>query len=146
MLTSNNNFISEELNKKIENLKLNPNESLTDTIGKTITLGEQTIEEKKDLFAKAFLAVEDNYSLTLILNVWTVAVMLQDSLPIPRKIMAFRSMLKDPEVEPKLLNDWIRTVYTQMNISQDLLEFIGLDLKNHDRVSPEMKTLIDKVI
>jgi hypothetical protein len=146
MSANNNHFTPEEISKKIEILKNDPTESLTSSIGKTITLGKQSIDEKKDLFAKAFSVVEDRYKLTAILNAWAIAVILQDSLPISQKIIAFRSMLEDPEIEQQLLNDWIKTVYKQMEIPQDLLEFIGLDLKHQDRVSPEMKALIDKVI
>ena len=140
-----NIFTSDEINKKIEILKMNPSETLAETIGKTIVLGKQTIDEKKDLFSKAFLIAEDNFRLSAILNAWAIAVMLQDSLPIPQKIIAFRSMLKDPEIKQELLNDWIQIVYTRMSISQDILEFIALDLRHHAHVSPEMKAMLEKL-
>lgn len=113
-------------------------------LGQALLMSNESIEYKKKFFTKAFNLVPIDSELEAIINMWAVACMLEDTLTEVKKIMAFRSMIKDPYVKLEWIEDWIRIVWEIKKAPLDMLNFIAIDLRNLKGISKDLKEMLFK--
>ncbi|MHA1169225.1 MAG: hypothetical protein ACTSP4_11305 [Candidatus Hodarchaeales archaeon] len=111
-------------------------------IGKAIAVCSDSIEMKKRMFAGAFAVSNSDDEIDFIINLWAVAGMLEDDIEISRKILALRNVLKDPQLDSLMLEEWVRAVWAAKRIPLDILDFIAIDIRNHELATPYIKELL----
>ncbi len=111
------------------------------SIGKEMTKAELSIEEKKSLYDELF-SVVTNESVEAVLNLWAIASMIEDQLPVTKKILAVRNFIKDPYLERAWIEEWIEVVWSKRAVNKDFLEFIAIDLRNIPDLREDLKTLL----
>ena len=128
------NFLigEDELNQKIENLSPNPTSLCIEELAKNIVASPSSAEKKRGLFGKVFDKVRSNEILEAVLNLWTIAVMLEHSdPPFPMKIDSARQLLQDSKVTDRMLNEWVEYVWIESTqIEEDMLAFLAMDFRN----------------
>ncbi|MCP4762440.1 MAG: hypothetical protein GY870_11715 [archaeon] len=124
---------------EFDELKNKPTPENAMKFGSSVIEQPGIIQEKKELFKKAFDLTSNNDEIEAILNMWAVASMLEDDLEIPRIIQAVRGFLKDPQIKPEMVDEWIKIVYKVNRAPFDILDFITIDLRYHPGISSDLK-------
>jgi hypothetical protein len=123
-----------------------PSHKAAKDLGKALFLEELDIESKQKMLDQAFNRT-NHTDTEAILNLWAVACMLKDDIPVVRKIEAVRASLDDAELNKPDLDEWIRMVYKDKYISDELINFLEPEFIQHSRVSVEIKKEItDKTL
>jgi len=118
-----------------------PSHKAAKTLGKALFLAELDMDSKQKMFEQAFNRT-DHSDTEAILNLWAVACMLEDDLPVVRKIEAVRAILDDAELNSPDLDDWIRMIYQDKHIPDDLISFLEPEFIQNSRISKEVKQQI----
>jgi len=130
--------------KEFEAFQNDPSENNAMKLGQAITEAQGTIEEKKGLYSKIFKICDSqsDEKIHSIMNMWAVASMLEDQLPIPQKVQAVRGFIKDPHLTIELIEDWTLVVYKVHRVPTDMLDFIAIDIRNIKGISSELKEML----
>jgi hypothetical protein len=71
--------------------------------GKVITESLGTVNEKRELFQRAFAITNSQEPLESIINMWAVATMLEDDWPTSQKVNAMRGVLRNSHINIEML-------------------------------------------
>ena len=129
------------VNNLLDSLEKLKDEKSAMNVGIALLISDITIEEKKNLFEKAF-KMELPDDIEAIINLWAVGVMLEDDLSVVQKISAVRGFLKDPTVKVGWIDEWIRQVWKRNEAPKDMLDFIAIDLRNHPGIAEDLKKML----
>ncbi|MHA1803434.1 MAG: hypothetical protein ACTSU4_02740 [Promethearchaeota archaeon] len=128
--------------KELEEFRANPTVQTAMNLGKTITLLNISIEEKREFFFQAFQISNFQEPIESILSMWATASMLEDVIPPTEKILAVRGFLHNPNLAPIWIEEWTRVVYSVHRASKDILDFIAIDIRNHEGLSIELRKML----
>ena len=109
------------------------------TFGVAITKQKTPIEDKRIIFREAFKIVGENENLEAIINMWTVASMLESQIPPAQKIQAVREVLQDEELNPSVIEKWANLIYDLNRAPKDILDFIAIDIRNMRGISKALR-------
>ncbi len=124
---------SQFLLEKVQTLSSDSSPQIIEEFSKNINASSLSLEEKRDLFSTLFDKFQFIDSLDAILNLWTVAIMLEHPEPtILIKIDAARQLLKDENISDRILNEWVYYIWKESSqIPKDVMEFLTVDFRNH---------------
>ena len=127
------------IDNEILQFKANASIELAHRLCKTIISLESSSDEKRSFFGDIFRGSYFSDDIEALLNLWTIAVMLEHpTTAIVDKIAASRDLLKDKFLTDKDLNEWILYVFKGSSfVPQDLKQFLASDFRNlaKDRLS-----------
>jgi hypothetical protein len=101
------------------------------------------VDRKKDRFAVLFGKCQEYSHTDALVNMWAVAAMLEDELPIPQKVMAVQGMLESGDVTPQEIGGWARDVYSWKRAPADLLDFIAVYIRNVEGIPADVKQMLE---
>ncbi len=132
-----------ELDDLIDGYVLFNEEETAMDLGKALVLCSNSIKEKKEIFTHLFKMTKEDKA-EAIINLWAVAVMIEDDLSIPKKVTAVRNLLEDSAVSLQMLEDWIRVVWHIKRAPADFLNFIAIDLRNILGIAEDLKEMLSQ--
>ncbi len=124
--------------KEFDEFKNSPTPENAVNLGKAITLLNISINGKRSLYVEAFKMSNYQEPVESLLSMWATASMLEDEISITEKVLAVRDFLNNPNIDPQYIEEWTKTVYNLDRISKDMLEFIAIDIRNHQGISEEL--------
>lgn len=131
-----------EIEELLDIFDLFPDSEKAMMLGSALLNSDIPIGEKKEYIAHIFSISVTDSKIEAIMNLWAVGVMLEDDLGIVQKIEAVRGFLKDKELDIETINEWIRQVWNRNKAPKDMLEFIAIDLRNHEGIAEDLKKML----
>jgi hypothetical protein len=131
------------INEIYEQFKLTQSPEVADELGEGIASSLCPVEIKKRAFQELFDMTSADSEPDSILNAWAVACMLEDDHPPANKILAVRNLLEDMFLPNESLDQWVQFVWTQGRVHADILEFLATDIKHCDRISDNVKQIVN---
>lgn len=112
--------------------KANASIELAHKLCKTIISLDVSSDEKRSFFGDVFRGSYFDDDIEALLNLWTIAIMLEHpTTTVVDKIAASRDLLKDKHLDDKDLNQWIQYTFKDSRlVPQDLKEFLASDFRN----------------
>lgn len=125
--------------QEFDEFKDNPSEDTAMAFGEFLTKKDIEVEDKRLIFREAFKIIEEDTTIEAIINMWTVATMLEANLPNTQKIQAVREVLQDPNIKPTMIEQWANAIYDLDRAPKDILDFIAIDIRNLKGISKELR-------
>ncbi|MFX1238914.1 MAG: hypothetical protein ACFFAS_04350 [Promethearchaeota archaeon] len=99
------------------------------------------IENKKKTYSNLFKLVSDG-TIKAMLNLWAVASIIENKLPITQEVLAVRGFINDPYVIKEWIEMWIEVVWKRKAARADFLEFIAMDLRRIPFLKEQLKKML----
>lgn len=124
---------------EFEEFKENPSKDSAMAFGEALTKKDIKVEDKRLIFREAFKIIGEDETIEAIINMWTVATMLEANIPYTQKIQATRQVLQDPKISSAMIEQWANAIYDRNRAPKDILDFIAIDIRNLKGISKELK-------
>ncbi len=129
------------IEERLEDFLAEPTEEKAMTLGELITISSLSLKERKRLFARMLDHLVSE-RLMAITNMWTVANMIEDDIPLPHKMMQFRGVIEDEEISTAELEHWIRIIWKVKRVSTEILQLLAKDIVNIGNISEDIIKLV----